>query len=121
MTMIYLDHSATTPTDPRVVAKMLPYWTETFGNPSSLHNIGKAASDALQTARVTIAEVLKCEPDELVFTSGGTESNNLALRGVAHAMRQRGRGKHIITSAVEHHAVLDVVKVLETDGFGITV
>jgi cysteine desulfurase len=121
MSMIYFDHSATTPTDPRVVAKMLPYWTEHFGNPSSLHNIGKAAADALHTARITIAGVLNCEPDELVFTSGGTESNNLALRGVAHALRQRGRGKHIITSAVEHHAVLDVVKVLETDGFDITV
>lgn len=121
MTMIYLDHSATTPTDPRVVEKMMPYWTQHFGNPSSLHDAGKAAADALDNARSTIAEVLNCEPDEMVFTSGGTESNNLALRGVAQAMRRRGRGNHIITTASEHHAVLDVVKELASDGFDVTI
>ncbi len=121
MTMIYLDHSATTPTDPLVVEKMMPYWTQYFGNPSSLHDAGKATADALDNARSTIAEVLNCEPDEMVFTSGGTEGNNLALRGVAQAMRRRGRGNHIITTASEHHAVLDVVKELASDGFDVTV
>jgi len=121
MTMIYLDHSATTPTDPRVVEKMMPYWTEYFGNPSSLHDAGKAAADALDNTRSTIAGVLNCASDEMVFTSGGTESNNLALRGVANAMKRRGRGNHIITTATEHHAVLDVVEELASDGFDITI
>jgi cysteine desulfurase len=120
MTMIYLDHSATTPTDPRVVEKMLPYWTQHFGNPSSLHNLGKAAADEINKARSAIAAVLNCEADEIVFTSGGTESNNLALRGVAQAMKQRGRGNHIITTATEHHAVIEVVEELEAEGFDVT-
>lgn len=120
---VYLDHSATTPTDPRVVEAMLPYWTEIFGNPSSLHKVGKLAQNALEQAQQTIASVLNCQgsgPSEIVFTSGGTESDNLALKGVGYAMRSRGRGKHIIISAVEHHAVLDVAKEMETDGFDIT-
>jgi cysteine desulfurase len=120
---IYLDHSATTPTDPRVVAAMQPYWTQTFGNPSSLHQVGKAAEAALETAREKVAGVLNCYPAgpaELLFTSGGTESNNLALRGVAYGQQARGRGKHIITTAVEHHAVLDVAKALAEEGFDVT-
>ncbi|MDX2140756.1 MAG: cysteine desulfurase family protein [Chloroflexota bacterium] len=120
---IYLDHSATTPTDPRVVASMHPYWTQTFGNPSSLHQVGKAAEAALEAAREKVASVLNCYPAgpaELLFTSGGTESNNLALRGVAYGQQSRGRGKHIITSAVEHHAVLDVAKALAEEGFDVT-
>jgi cysteine desulfurase len=120
---IYLDHSATTPTDPRVVAAMQPYWTELFGNPSSLHQAGKAARTALETAARDIAAVLNCPGDELgevVFTSGGTESNNLALRGVAQAMRARGRGQHIVATNAEHHSVLDVLKDLETEGFNVT-
>lgn len=120
---VYLDHSATTPTDPRVVEAMLPYWTEIFGNPSSLHKVGKLAQNALEQAQQTIASVLNCQgsgPSEIVFTSGGTESDNLALKGVGYAMRSRGRGKHIVISAVEHHAVLDVAKEMETDGFDIT-
>jgi cysteine desulfurase len=121
MTMIYLDHSATTPTDPRVVEKMLPYFTQHFGNPSSLHNLGKAAADEINKARATIATILNCAADEIVFTSGGTESNNLALRGVAQAMKQRGRGNHIITTATEHHAVIEVVEELGADGFDITI
>jgi len=116
----YLDHSATTPTDPRVVEAMLPYWTTVFGNASSLHSAGKAAKAALQAARETVAGVLNCDPAEIVFTGGGTESDNLALRGVAYGMRARGRGKHIITSAVEHHAVLDVAKELADEGFEVT-
>lgn len=120
---IYLDHSATTPTDPRVVAAMAPYWTEAFGNASSLHRAGKAAAAALEQARQTVAEVLNCYPAgpaEVIFTSGGTESNNLALRGVAQAMRARGRGSHLITTSVEHHAVLDVARDLENEGFEVT-
>ncbi len=116
----YLDHSATTPTDPRVVDAMLPYWTTVFGNASSLHAAGKAAKNALNQARETIAAVLNCDPAEMIFTSGGTESDNLALRGVAEGMRVRGRGKHIITTAVEHHAVMDVAKELVDDGFEVT-
>lgn len=117
---IYLDHSATTPTDPRVVEAMMPYWTAQFGNPSSLHRAGKTAKLALDTARETAAVVLNCSPAEIVFTSGGTESDNLALKSVARAMRARGRGSHIITTAAEHHAVLDVAKELADDGFEVT-
>jgi len=120
---IYLDHSATTPTDPRVVEAMLPYWTEVFGNASSLHQVGKAAEAALEQAQNQIAAVLNCQasgPSEIVFTSGGTEADNLALKGVAYAMRGRGRGNHIITSSAEHHAVLDVAEELAQDGFEVT-
>lgn len=117
---IYLDHSATTPTDPRVVEAMLPYFTSDFGNPSSLHRAGKAAARALDDARATIAAVLNCDPAEMIFTSGGTESSNLALRGVAAAMASRGRGRHIITTAVEHHATLDTAKELAEQGFDVT-
>jgi cysteine desulfurase len=120
---IYLDHSATTPTDPRVVEAMLPYFTEGFGNASSAHAFGKRAAAALEAARETIARVLNCYPAgpaEMIFTSGGTESDNLALRGVAGAMRARGRGRHIVTTAVEHHAVYDVAKAMAEDGFDVT-
>lgn len=117
---IYLDHSATTPTDPRVVEAMLPYWTTRFGNPSSLHTAGRIAKDGLNQARETIAAILNCSPAELIFTSGGTESDNLALRGVAEGMQLRGRGQHIITTAVEHHAVLDTAKEMADAGFDVT-
>jgi len=117
---IYLDHSATTPTDPRVVQAMLPYWTELYGNPSSLHSAGQAAADALERAGATVAGVLNCQPSEVIFTSGGTESDNLALRGVAAALRGRGRGRHIITTAAEHHAVIDTAQALIDEGFEVT-
>jgi cysteine desulfurase len=117
---VYLDHSATTPTDPRVVETMAPYWTQMFGNPSSLHAAGKAAAAALNGARETVAGVLNCDSAEIVFTSGGTESSNLALRGIAQAMRERGRGQHLVTSAVEHHATYDVVRGLAEQGFDVT-
>jgi len=117
---IYLDHSATTPTDPRVVAAMLPHFTQDFGNPSSLHDVGKAAARSLNEARETIASVLNCDPSEMIFTSGATESSNLALRGVAEAMAGRDKGKHIITTAVEHHATLDTAKELADQGFDVT-
>jgi cysteine desulfurase len=117
---IYLDNSATTATDPRVVEAMLPFWTTAFGNPSSLHSAGKTAKAALENARATIASVLNCDPAEIIFTSGGTESDNLAVRGMAYGMRARGRGNHIITTAIEHHAVLDVAKMLAEEGFDVT-
>jgi cysteine desulfurase len=116
----YFDHSATTPTDPRVVEAMIPFWTTAFGNPSSLHSAGKTAKAALGAARETIAGVLNCDPAEIIFTSGGTESDNLALKGIAYGMRSRGRGAHVITTAVEHHAVLDVAKELAEAGFDVT-
>ncbi len=119
--LIYFDHSATTPTDPRVVEAMAPYWTTLFGNPSSLHEIGRSAEAAYTRARATVAGILNCDPAEVVFTSGGTESDNLALRGVAEAMRARGRGQHIVTTAVEHHAVLDTATELAEAGFDVTI
>ncbi len=101
---VYLDHSASTPTDPRVLAAMLPYFSEVYGNGSSAHRFGRRAEQAIEDARESIARNLNCNPDEIVFTGGGTESDNLALRGVAWA--QRAKGKHLITTPVEHSAVL---------------
>jgi cysteine desulfurase len=106
--MIYLDHSATTPVDPRVTEAMAPYWSELYGNPSSLYGLGRRAAAALEGARSRIAAILNCHPGEVVFTSGGTESDNLALRGVGFAQAARGR-RHIITTPIEHHAVLHTV------------
>lgn len=103
--MIYLDHSATTPVDPRVVEAMLPYWTEYFGNASSIYGAGRRAAAALEAARTRVAAILNCQPAEIVFTSCGTESDNLALRGVALAAAAKGR-RHLITTPIEHHAVL---------------
>ncbi len=109
--MIYLDHSATTAVDPRVVEAMLPYWTEMWGNPSSIYGLGRRASAALEDARARIARVLNCQPAEIVFTSCGTESDNLAIRGVAWAAAARGR-RHLITTPIEHHAVIHTVEAL---------
>jgi cysteine desulfurase len=106
--MIYLDHSATTAVDPRVVAVMTPYWSELYGNPSSIYGLGRKAAAALEGARSRVAAILNCQPGEVVFTSGGTESDNLALRGVGLAQATRGR-RHIITTPIEHHAVLHTV------------
>jgi cysteine desulfurase len=117
---IYLDHAATTATDPRVVAAMLPYLTSAWGNPSSIYAEAREARMGLDGARRTVAAVLGCNPNEVVFTSGGTESDNLALRGVAAAARATGRGDHIITTQIEHHAVLHECEALEKDGFRVT-
>ncbi len=103
--MIYLDHSATTAVDPRVVEAMLPYWTEMYGNPSSLYGLGRRAAVAVEDARSRIARLLNCQPAEIVFTACGTESDNLALRGVGFAQAAKGK-RHIITAPIEHHAVL---------------
>jgi cysteine desulfurase len=102
---IYLDHSATTPVDPRVTEAMSPYWGMVFGNSESSHAFGQQAASALEQARQTAADVLGCRPSELVFTGSGTEADNLALRGAAWAARQSGRGDHIVTTPIEHHAV----------------
>jgi cysteine desulfurase len=102
---IYLDHAATTPTDPRVVEAMLPYFGEIYGNPSSTHRFGRKAESAVETARETIAGILNCARQEIVFTSCGTESDNLALRGLILAGRHHGQRGHILTTRAEHHAV----------------
>lgn len=109
---IYLDHSATTPVDPRVVEAMAPFWRDAFGNTESSHAFGREAASALEGARQTVADVLNCRLSEIVFTSSGTEADNLALRGVAWAAREAGRGNHIVTTPIEHHAVGHTVEQL---------
>ncbi len=103
--IIYLDHSATTPVDPRVVEAMAPFWTEIYGNPSSIYGLGRRAAAAMEDGRRRIARILNCGPTEIVFTGCGTESDNLALRGVALAAAARGK-RHLVTTPIEHHAVL---------------
>jgi len=117
---IYLDHSATTPVDPRVVEAMAPYWGEVFGNSESSHAFGQAAASGLEQARQTVAGVLGCRPAEILFTGSGTEADNLALRGVAWAARRSGRGNHIVTTPIEHRAVGHTVDQLR-DLFGFEV
>jgi cysteine desulfurase NifS/selenium donor protein len=121
MDPVYLDYNATTPVDRAVLEAMLPYFESRFGNPSSVHAYGTATKRAVETAREQVAALLKCEPREVIFTSGGTESNNFAIRGAAWAMRNEGRGNHIITSAVEHPAVIEVCNHLKAHGFEVTV
>ncbi|MBM3128937.1 MAG: cysteine desulfurase [Chloroflexi bacterium] len=120
MMPIYLDHSATTPVDPRVIEAMLPYFAEKFGNASSLHRWGQAALAALDQSRRTLAEILNARANEIVFTGCGSESDNLALRGVAFALRARGAPAHIITTPIEHHAILNTATQLEKE-FGVEV
>ena len=115
MDPIYLDYNATTPVDREVLDAMLPFLTGSFGNPGSVHHYGRESKKAVMDARQRVARFLGAEPDEVIFTSSGTESNNLAIRGVATAMKDRGR--HIITSSVEHPAVLEVCKYLEDWGY----
>lgn len=115
---VYLDHSATTPLRPEVLAAMLPYFADLAGNPSSLHEDGQRAKQALDAARETVAGALGATPREIIFTGGGTEGDNLAILGVAEALQRRGR--HIITSAIEHPAVLRTCEWLERRGFAVT-
>lgn len=117
MDAIYLDHAATTPLHPQVLEAMMPIFQEHFGNPSSLHSFGRAARQQLNDSRDTIASLLGCESSELIFTSGGTESNNLAIVG---AVRAHGPQGHIITTAVEHHAVLESCRALAGIGYDVT-
>ncbi|MFH1352816.1 MAG: cysteine desulfurase NifS [bacterium] len=118
MSKIYLDHNATTPVDPRVVKAMAPYFRRDFGNASSLHSFGRSARKAVEEAREKIAVFLGASPGEIVFTSGGTESDNFAVKGAAFANGEKG--KHIITSAIEHPAVLGTCKFLEKRGYRVT-
>lgn len=115
---VYMDHAATTPVRPEVLEAMLPYFSERFGNPSSMHSTGQRNRQAVEDARVKVARVLGARPINIIFTSGGTESDNAAIKGVASAARQYGN--HIITSSIEHHAVLHACQDLEKSGFEVT-
>ena len=118
MMRIYMDHSATTPVAPEVLDAMMPYFNIKYGNASSLHSFGREAREALEESRVSVAGVLKAKPEEIIFTSGGTESDNLAIKGIAH--RYQDKGKHIITTSIEHPAVLEVCRTLTKAGFQVT-
>ena len=119
MRKVYLDHNATTPLDKRVFEVMKPYFLEDFGNASSPHQYGRIANQALEDSRRIVARTIGAKTEEIVFTSGGTESDNLALRGIAYHKRIKRIG-HIITSSIEHHAVIKTCNILEKDGFSIT-
>ena len=118
MKRIYLDYAATTPTHPEVVKAMLPFFSEAFGNPSSLYSYGQETKGAVEEARARIAQFIGARDEEIVFTSGGTEADNFAIKGVALANEKKGN--HIITSSLEHHAVLESCKYLEKRGFKVT-
>jgi cysteine desulfurase len=118
MRKVYLDHAATTPTHPKVVEEMMPYFTVKFGNPSNLHDTGREAKNAVEDARAKTAALIGAKPEEIFFTASGAESNNFALKGLAQANSQKG--KHIIVSQIEHFSVLHPVKTLEKAGFTVT-
>jgi len=118
MRNVYLDHAATTPVHPKVLEAMLPYFSGKFGNPSNLHDIGREAKNAVEEARVRTAALINARPDEIFFTSSGSESNNFALKGLVQANSQKG--KHIIVSQIEHFSVLHPVKTLEKSGYTVT-
>jgi cysteine desulfurase len=113
-----MDYAATTPTDQAVVAAMTPFFHDVFGNPSSLHAFGQEAKRAVETARLKIASCIGADPEEIVFTSGGSESDNFAIKGAAYALKNKGN--HIITSSIEHHAVLEPCRFLDENGFEVT-
>ncbi len=119
MERIYLDYAATTPLDNQILEKMLPYFTEEFGNPNSPHATGRKAMAAVDNARDTLAELLGAKPSEIFFTSGGTEADNWAVLGGAYAQREKGK-THVIVSKIEHHAVLSAAERLEKEGFQVT-
>jgi len=116
--MIYLDYNATTPIDPQVALEIHPFIYEKFGNPSSNHSLGRETKQAVEVARAQIAALLECSSEEILFTSGGSESNNMAIKGAAYTLRHKG--DHIITSTIEHPAVLNPCKHLEEQGYGIS-
>lgn len=118
MERIYLDYAATTPCDEQVVEAMRPYFTEKFGNPSSIHSFGQEAKKGMEDSRQVLADFLGAKPEEIIFTSGGTESDNLVIFGVSGA--QEKKGNHIITSNIEHHAVIEPCKALEKKGYNVT-
>lgn len=115
---VYMDHSSTTAVDPAVTEAMLPYFSDKFGNPSSMYNIGRQAKRAIEEARQKVADLIGAKKEEIIFTASGTESDNLAIKG--SAFKNRKKGDHIITSSIEHHAVLHVCKYLESQGFKVT-
>jgi cysteine desulfurase len=119
MKRVYLDHAATTPIDREVLLEMLPYFTRFYGNASSLHTDGTLANEALENARKKVADIINAEPDEIIFTGSGTESDNMAIKGIAYKNKDKikGKGPHIITSSIEHPAVLETCKFLEKEGF----
>jgi cysteine desulfurase len=119
MKRIYMDYAATTPIDPRVLKAMKPYFLKKFGNSMSLHSFGREAKEALEESRETVAKFMGALPEEVIFTSSATESNNLALKGIAFANRKKG--KHIITSAIEHHCILESAEWLRRNGFEVTI
>ena len=119
MDRIYLDHHATTPVDEKVIEAMAPFWRDSFGNPSSPHVFGWEAEEAVERAREQVSSLLSCRPSDIVFTSGGTESNNLAIVGIAR--RYRDRGRHFVTTAIEHSSILGVFRMLEEEGAEVTV
>ena len=118
MRQVYMDYSATTPVKKEVLESMLPYFSEKFGNASSIYSTGREAKQALEGARASIAHQLNCKPEELFFTSGGSEADNWAIKGIAQA--RKAKGNHIITSKIEHHAVLHACEALEKEGFTVT-
>ncbi len=118
MSTVYMDHSATTPVDPEVLKDMLPYFTEQFGNASSIYQHGQAARQALEKAREQVANLINADPQQIIFTSGGTEADNQAL--IAFMMNPPRKGKHIITSTIEHHAILHACEYLEKQGYQVT-
>jgi len=117
MNKIYLDNGASTKVDPKVVEAMLPYFTEKYGNPSSIHSFGREAKKALENSRKIIAKSINAKPEEVIFTSGGTESNNLAIKGIAFANKDKN---HIITTKIEHDCIIESAKWLETQGYKVT-
>lgn len=117
---VYIDHASTTPCDKRVVDAMLPYFTDEFGNADSQHFYGRETAKAVAEARATIARLIGAAPNEVYFTASGSEADNWALKGTALAMRERGKGNHIIISAIEHHAILTSAEWLEKNGFVVT-
>ena len=111
---VYLDHAATTPTDREVLELMSPYFCDVYGNPSSLHSFGREGSSAVDEARETVAKILNAKPKEIYFTSGGSESDNWALRGVAYA--NKNKGKHLVVSSIEHPAIIECAEALKKRG-----
>lgn len=118
MKRIYLDYAATTPTSPEVLSAMLPYFADSYGNPSSLHSYGQEAKEAVEQARDSLAVLIGSRSEEIVFTSGGTEADNAAILGTAYALGEKGN--HIITTTIEHHAVIETTRFLEKQGFQVT-
>ena len=118
---VYLDNSATTKVDPRVTEAMLPYFSEKYGNPNSLHKFGREARAAIDNARAQVASLINAKPTDIIFTGAGSEADNLAIKGAAWALKETGKGSHIITSAIEHHAILDTVRWLGKMGFEYTI